>query len=244
MLPKHKQTESTRNKQKKERAEQRKPSKQNTRQQLTRCRYSISPSADMENPLQVFCDIDPETLLLAKYALATHLRGNEWHWHESGPGRSFEMENGIIKPFSNSIKAHSPNTDANTPVNAHRLILYALHQLDMANTEHKHELRCKLADEGYGTHPDLFKQARAQERASGRVAGIIPTPNTREIKLTPSDQISDITREKLEDSQSFLETLFKKDLSGQVAAIIIDTGTGKTEKGYPHKRRTSCYTHR
>ena len=189
-----------------------------------------TPSAEMDNPLQVFCDIEPDTLL-TKYGLATHLHGIVWNWHESGAGRSFEMENGVIKPFSNSVKAHNPNADASKPVNAHRLILLALYQLDMADPHHKHELRCKLADKGYGTHPDLFKQARSQEREKGREAGILPPPTqNREIRLTPSDVLSDIKREALELTQAFTQEVMNRDLSGQVFVIRIDTGGGKTEQ--------------
>lgn len=187
-----------------------------------------TPSAKMKCPLVAFCDI-PASTLLAKYGLATQLRDNEWHWHESGPGRSFEMDNDVIKAFSHSIKAHNPNTDANLPVQAHRLILSALHGLDISNTEHQCELRCKLADEGYGTHTDLFAEARSQERTAGIKKGII-APNAREIKLTESDILTDIKRETLEVAENFIQKVLNSDLSGQAFALRVDTGTGKSEK--------------
>ena len=86
-----------------------------------------------------------------------------------GPGRSFELSDGIIKPFSNTMQTASPETEGTKPVNAHRFILYYLHKLDISRDRDKHELRCILADAGYGRHPDVYKQSKRAVKVAGVV---------------------------------------------------------------------------
>lgn len=71
--------------------------------------------------------------------------------------------------------------------------------------------------------PELSQRYRRQ------YPGQIPTHN-REIKLTESDLLTDVKRETLEDTESFLNEVLSGDRSGQVFAVLVDTGGGKTEK--------------
>ena len=92
----------------------------------------------------------------------------------------------------------------------------------------------------------------AQERENGITWGSVMhhakrhgyTPKHkggREIKLTEADILSDIKRETLEDAQSFIQTVLNSDLSGQVFALRVDTGAGKTEKAILIKMRVQFY---
>ena len=56
------------------------------------------------------------------------------------------------------------------------------------------------------------------------------TPRGRDIKLTPADVISDVSRETLNDAEAYIKQVLDKDLSGQIFALRVDTGTGKSEK--------------
>ena len=148
--------------------------------------YAIT---DNQDPIRVFCEVNAETLLIDT-GLATRLSGTSWNWSESSQGRSFELENGIIKPFSNSMQTVSPETDGTKPVNAHRFILYYLHNLDMTKDSDKHELRCILADLNYGTHPEAYQkqQKRLYEIAKNEGLDIPNPPRTRQAPIRLSHQ--------------------------------------------------------
>ena len=120
--------------------------------------YDLTENKD---PIREFCDVDAARLL-GELRLANHLSGKSWHWYDSSPGRSFELENGIIKPFSNTMQSNSPETDGTKIVNAHRFILYYLHKLDMTKNTDQRELRCILADAGYGTHRTITRNRSGQ----------------------------------------------------------------------------------
>ena len=128
-------------------------------------------SQTLIDPLVAFCETDAVKLL--QEIGATHLHGETWNWHESGPGRSFELKDGTIKPFSNSMQVASPEVDGTKPINAHRFFLYYQYQLDITKDRDKHELRCQLADVGYGTHPDVYREAKAAEREAAIREGLI-----------------------------------------------------------------------
>ena len=190
------------------------------------------------DPLTTFCDIDPAQLLVG-YGFAIHLRGNEWNWHESGQGRSFELDNGVIKPYSVSMQAKSPQTDATKPVNAHRYILKCLYDLDMTRDTDKRALRCRLADNGYGTHPNDYKAIKSAERRAAKQAGLIVSrgnaPSSRlHIDADARTRIERLSSEAVEQILAkHIREIFESD--ARVHIIISDTGTGKT-----YQYLTSC----
>ena len=62
-----------------------------------------------------------------------------------GPGRSFELVNDVIKPYSHSVQQASPNKVSTRPVNAHRFLLWNLYGLDMTQNTDKYQLRCDVS---------------------------------------------------------------------------------------------------
>ena len=164
----------------------RRAEKQTVTTELKKRGYAI---ADNQDPIRVFCEVNTETLLIDT-GLATRLSGTSWNWSESSAGRSFELDNGVIKPFSNSMQTVSPETDGTKPVNAHRFILYYLHNLDMTKDSDKHELRCILADLNYGTHPEAYQkqQKRLYEIAKNEGLDIPNPPRTRKAPIRLSHQ--------------------------------------------------------
>ena len=145
----------------KARQEQARQQDQKVRTELQSRGYSLSEQPT--DPIVEFCKADPATLL-TNHGIATHLQGNEWNYTGSSAGRSLELVDGIIKPFSNSAQSASPADDPTSPVNAHRYIAFIQFGLDMTKQSDKRQLRCELADLGYGTHPALYKKIKRQEK--------------------------------------------------------------------------------
>ena len=73
--------------------------------------YTLTENKD---PIRKFCEVEPARLLV-DLGLATQLSEKSWHWHDSSQGRSFELENGIIKPFSNTMQSNSLKATAQNP---------------------------------------------------------------------------------------------------------------------------------
>ena len=183
---------------------------------------------DTENkdPIYEFCEADP-VALLTDYSLATHLAGNAWNWHDSSPGRSFELSDGIIKPFSNTMQTASPETEGTKPVNAHRFILYYLHKLDISRDRDKHELRCILADAGYGRHPDVYKQSKRAVKVAGVREGLVSPLEIR--SAAPPLPKEHIRRalQTLEQNAPEIAKAFQQ--KARVVGLRSGTGEGKTE---------------
>lgn len=142
---------------------------------------------DTRSPIEAFiADVTPISYM-EKYGWITSIGGNTYHWHESGQGRSCEIVDDIIKPFSNSMQAACPPfTDpANSTINAHRFICFYEFGLDMMVENDKHELRCKLADDGYGTHPDEYQRVKAIEREAARSEALINDIPKKDTTLPP-----------------------------------------------------------
>ena len=139
---------------------------------------------DTISPIKAFIsEVNPVDFMLSE-GWITHLGGNNYHWHESGTGKSCEIDNDngnetVIKPFSNSMQTASPN--AEKPVGGHRFILYNLYGLDVNNDADKKQLRKLLAEDGYGTHPDDYKTIKAAAQKAAKAAGLdtssTATPN-------------------------------------------------------------------
>ena len=114
-------------KEQKERQAQARQQDQKVRTELQSRGYSLSEQPT--DPIVEFCKADPATLL-TNHGIATHLQGNEWNYTGSAAGRSLELVDGIIKPFSNSAQSASPADDPTSPVNAHRYIAFIQFGLD------------------------------------------------------------------------------------------------------------------
>ena len=185
-------------------------------------------SETYKDPLVEFCETDAVSLLNT-LGLATQLDGNSWNWHDSSPGRSFELKDGIIKPFSNMMQTASPEPDGTNPVNAHRYILYALHKLDITHNNDKTELRRILADLGYGTHPDQYKAARKNEKVTAVKEGLLSplALRTAAQPLPIEKERPDRVLRTLEQNAPVLTEAFAN--KAAVIGLRAGTGEGKTE---------------
>ena len=187
--------------------------------------YDLTENKD---PIREFCDVDAARLL-GELRLANHLSGKSWHWYDSSPGRSFELENGIIKPFSNTMQSNSPETDGTKIVNAHRFILYYLHKLDMTKNTDQRELRCILADAGYGTHPDNYKKSKRTDKVAGVREGLISPLELR--KSAPPLPTEEKQTERifytLTENALVIAKAFKQ--KSRVVGLRSGTGEGKTQ---------------
>ena len=195
--------------------------------ELKRRGHAVVKNVD---PLVAFCDADPASLLV-ELGLASHLSGNAWNWHESSPGRSFELSEGVIKPFSNTMQSNSPESDGTKPVNAHRYIAYYLYNLDMTNNSDKRELRCWLADRGYGMHPDVYRETKRAEKTAAVREGLISPLELRK----PSDPLP-VEKERpgrvlqtLEQNAPLIREAFFEKLA-RVIGLCAGTGEGKNEQ--------------
>lgn len=203
---------------------------QKTRDELKKRGYSITDTPT--DPIAEFINTDPASLL-TNYGIATHLNGNEWNYTGSGAGRSFTLENGIIKPFSNSAQASSPEKDPTTPINTHRFIAYDLFELDMTKDSDKRQLRCELANAGYGTHPDVYDKHKKEFEKLARKEGLLK-PRTAEQRLsvdtehkTESENINVL---RLQNDKRFQNWITRTQDTDEKHILIIGTGagTGKT----------------
>lgn len=189
-----------------------------------------SLSTDNRDPIYEFCEIDPARLLV-ELGLATHLSGREWNWHESSPGRSFELTNeGVLKIYSNTMQSAAPESDPIKPVEAHRYILYYLYKLDISKKTDQHQLRCLLADNGYGTHPDDYRKSKQTLKITGVKEGLISPLELRSAAPPlPEDKIQQTLR-KVEENAPLIAQAFREKKK-RVVGLRAGTGEGKTEGG-------------
>lgn len=172
-------------KDRKRQSEQREQERQEQRRQQDRIRTALKARGhkiqDTQPPIKAFmAAVNPIDYMESRGWIKS-LGGNAYHWHESEQGRSCEIKTtednqAIIKPFSASMQAASPNTDPTDPIGAHRFILYQLYGLDVSNDADKPELRRRLAEDGYGTHPDAYKKIRESEQQAAKEEGLSEQP--------------------------------------------------------------------
>ena len=191
--------------------------------ELQRRGHAITENKD---PLREYCEVNPETLLLDN-GLASRLSGDVWNWYESSQGRSFELENGIIKPFSGTMQGSHPEPDSTKPVNAHRFILYHLHRLDMTKDSDKRQMRCILADLGYGTHPDDYKKSKRLQTVTGVREGIVSPLEIRRAEPPLPTENTDRIMRTLDENYTEIAKAFKQ--KARVVGLRGATGDGKTE---------------
>ena len=179
------------------------------------------------DPLVAFCEVDAAGLLVELGA--THLSGNTWNWHESSQGRSFELSDSVIKPFSHTMQSSSPESDSTKPINAHRFILYSQYNLDITKDTDKREIRCILADIGYGTHPDVYRQSKRREKVTAVREGLVSPLELR----SPAKPLPVETQrprrilQTLEQNAPVIEQAFREKV--RAVGLRAGTGEGKTE---------------
>ena len=219
----------------KERQDQARQRNQHTRIELKKRGYQLTDQPT--DPLVEFCKADPATLL-TNHGIATHLNGSEWNFTGSGAGRSLVLENGIIKPFSNSAQAASPAASTKdkdkdkdidiSPVNAHRYIAYILYKLDISKDSDQRQLRCELANIGYGTHPDVYKEIKRQEKVLAVREGLENPLSLRPAAPPlPTQERLEVSISTLQDNAKEIAKAFRE--QKRIVALQAGTGEGKTE---------------
>lgn len=140
-------------------AKKRQDDKRQKRYRILAGRKKDGKEGDTRSPIEAFIEDEDPIRYMERQGWITHSQGSEYHWHESSTaGRSCLIENGIIKPFSATLQGASPANE--TPVNAHRFILYYETELDIARESDRPEIRKILADRGYGMSIEAFKRQR------------------------------------------------------------------------------------
>ena len=125
------------------------------------------------------------------------------------------------------MQSASPETDSTKPVNAHRFILYYLHKLDMTRDSDKRELRCKLADQGYGVHPDNYKKSKRAEKVAAVREGLISPLELRSAaKPLPKERPGRVLQ-TLKENATVIAEAFNQAV--RVVGLCAGTGEGKTE---------------
>ena len=182
---------------------------------------------DNSDPIYEFCEVDPVSLL-EDLRLATRLDGDSWNWHDSSPGRSFELKHGNILRYSNTMQTALPEADGTKPVNAHRYILYYLYGLDISKRDDQYQLRCLLADQGYGKHPDEYHKEKRALTVAGVKEGLVSPLELRPpAQPLPEDQVQEIL-ETVEENYPAIHEAFEQ--KARVVGISNEAGGGKSEK--------------
>ena len=218
---------------------------------------------DARSPIEAFIEDEDPIRYMERQGWITHLRGSEYHWHESSSaGRSCLIENGIIKPFSATLQGASPA--AEKPVNAHRFIIYHETKLDISQESDRPEIRKRLADRGYGMSIEAFKRQRrpipplsevlrAEAEAMQRSIQKAPEPETPSVssppKLLQMETDTPPETETLAENRDHRAKAADRFLSAETAEetthilLVKDaTGSGKTftyiTKAQEHGKRT------
>ena len=175
---------------------------------------SRDPRGDSGENISTFIETCDPVREMCSRGWLTHITGDVYQWHTSESQRSCTIHNGVIKPFSQSMVAVSPDREA-VPVNAHRFYLYVLAGLDISNDADKSKARQALYEMGYGSDPVSY--VRTQQEKGIR----------KPVKLCPDSPYAGVL-ETLAKARGFLDQVFQK--ASGLFAIRTDTGTGKTEK--------------
>lgn len=194
-----------------------------------------------KSPRDAFLEEDIEVLLRGQGC--THISGKDWHFHKSGPGKSFELSSMrmpgktppvryYIKPFSSSMKATMPPAAAeDKAINAHRWIFYQWTGLDFptaGDTRAWMGVQRELASRGYGEFKEPGKGGNQTEHTQKRARQPVlkqvdkldkPSSIEKEIILSAvRAQLQDDLRAWVAD----------RDTPVRFALVRSDTGIGKT----------------
>ena len=189
----------------------------------------IPVNSSGQSPIEAFCNI-PVPVLLDTYGLATDLGNGVWNWNGATPGRSFEEKDGTLLIYSQTMQSFSPETDPTTPVNGHRFIANLIYDIDMTSTDNRklHQLRCKLAEAGYGTHPDEYRKMKRDIKTIAVREGIM-----NPLSLRPAANPLPVDKDKLskvlstlEQNQEVIKNAFGIDI--RVVGLYGGPGEGKT----------------
>ena len=233
--------EAEKEEQRKRRDEQARESRRIAVELKKRGHDTVALPSDLDDPIQVYMKTDPADEL-TRHGFASCEYENTWNWHESGPGRSFELVNEVIKPYSHSVQQASPNKVSTRPVNAHRFLLWNLYGLDMTQNTDKYQLRCTLADDGYGMHPRIYAENMRAFNKQAEQAGLLRSHDEK-IKAIQEGNLSpyairrqppklvkepfEISLANIEDNRKRIKNALRQ--SNKVVLLKSWTGDGKGE---------------
>ena len=184
--------------------------------------------SDAVHPWTAFTKV-PVATLLTDLEWATPLSGDQWNWHESGPGKSFELYDDVIKPFSNSIINATPSGVAE-PINGHRFVAYNLWGLDVRNESDGPELYRQLAERGYGQWVDSgvdFSRMTQEQTVTAIRKGVTSPLALKRAPaiLEKSDEIDQTVLSTLQENREAIQDAFSRE--NRIVLLRGDTGVGK-----------------
>lgn len=173
-----------------------------------------------DDPLQVFLKRDIRGLLEQSgfSYLRTTAHGEEYHFKDSGQGRSCLVSGDVLKPFSNSLQKLSPD-GGKDPVNVHRFLLWFRYDIDFKGIKGPDmaKLKEKLAADGFG----VYEKPRRRRRMPPM--------------LRLSSDRTPVRGESLDAVRAVLQQEIERILAEKVDAGTVDfyhvgadTGSGKT----------------
>ena len=99
----------------------------------------------------------------------------------------------------------------------------------MTRDSDKRDLRCRLADSGYGTHPDVYRQSKKREKVAAVREGLISPLDLRSVAkpLPVEKERPGRVVQTLEQNAPIIEKAFRE--KARVVGLRAGTGEGKTE---------------
>ena len=212
-------------------AEEKKVKRQERTQERQKRRNALIAAgvdlSDAEHPWTAFSKI-PVAMLLTELGWATLLSGEQWNWHGSGPGKSFELDEDVIKPFSASIRSATPSGEGK-PIQGHVFIAYRLFGLDVRVVNEQPELYRKLAEHGYGRwvdREDFRCLTQAQTVTAIRRGAMSPLALKRSAPILEKSNGTDLTvLSTLQDNREAIQNAFSRE--NRIVLLRADTGVGK-----------------
>ena len=184
--------------------------------------------------LDAFFNTDTHTIFVS-WNIGIHTGNNQYRHPESDSGdRSFVIEEGILKPYSESAQKYNPNDDKTEPVNAHRYAAFMRFGLDLTKKSDIRQLKIELSNLGYGTHPEEYDNYRKEFERIARKEGLLKKTYTPKKKLTndteKENEDENINVLRLQNDERFKAWLLRTQTTGKQHILIIATaaGTGKT----------------
>ena len=184
--------------------------------------------SDAEHPWTAFSKV-PVATLLTEFGWATLLSGNQWNWHGSGPGKSFELDEDVVKPFSASIRSATPSGEGE-PIQGHVFIAYRLFGLDVRVVSEQPELYRKLAEHGYGRWVDRedFRRLTQAQTVTAIRRGVMSPLALKRLAapiLEKSNETDLTVLSTLQDNRESIQDAFSRE--NRIVLLRADTGVGK-----------------
>ena len=204
---------------------------QRIRTELKRRGYQLTDQST--DALDEFLNADIHTIIVS-WGVGIYTGNNQYRHPESESGdRSFVIDDGILKPYSESAQKYNPNDDKTSPVNAHRYATNMRFGLDLKNKNVIRQLKIELSDIGYGTHPDDYDKYRKEFENIERKEGLLKRRAAeRRLSIDTQHKIESerINALREQNEERFQDWIARTQGTDEKHILIIGTGagTGKT----------------